>query len=608
MKRRHVMPFGAQLEGGTARFRLWAPGAHGVQVGLMHSSGRATLPMAAEGEGWYSAIMDGVAAGAQYLFRIDDRIDVPDPASRWNPQDVHGASELIEPLAFHWPEDGWRGRPWEEAVIYELHVGTFTPAGTFNAAIERLDYLVRLGITAVELMPVADFAGSRNWGYDGVLPFAPDAAYGSPADLKSLVAAAHASGLMMFLDVVYNHFGPEGNYLGEYAPQFFNPSRTTPWGAALNFDGPQSRTVRDFFVHNALYWLEEFQFDGLRLDAVHAIDDRGEVDIVEEIGAAVRAGPGQERHVHLILENDANQSRRLRRDRRQRPEAATAQWNDDFHHPLHLLITGERDGYYADYAGKPAWWLGRALAEGFAYQGESSSHRRGGKRGDASAHLPPTAFVNFLQTHDQVGNRAFGDRLGQVPQTAALKLAVGCLLLAPAVPMVFMGEEFAASAPFQFFCDFAPELAVAVRDGRRNEFAAFDKFSNPASRESIPDPGAEATFARSKLDWQETGAHGHAEWHTLYSDLLQLRRLHVVPHLPGARHRGTFELVGATGLAVDWTLGDGALLHLRANFSDREAGAFPPAAGTLLHASGGAESPNRLPPWGGLWSLEAGHA
>ncbi len=306
MKRCHLMPFGAQTSaGGAVEFRLWAPGAPRVEVELACARAHAMLELHARGGGWYSTTVENVEAGARYAFRIDGGITVPDPASRWNPQDVHEASAVFDPCAFEWPDANWRGRAWEEAVIYELHIGTFTPAGTFAAAIAQLDYLVRLGVTAIEIMPVADFPGARNWGYDGVLPFAPDSSYGTPDDLKRLVAAAHACGLMAILDVVYNHFGPEGNYLHAYAPQFFSQKHQTPWGAAINFDGEHARTVRDFFIHNALYWLEEFHFDGLRIDAVHAIADDTEPDIVTELAFAMRRGPGRERYVHLILENGA---------------------------------------------------------------------------------------------------------------------------------------------------------------------------------------------------------------------------------------------------------------------------------------------------------------
>jgi len=612
MKRLHRMPFGAELDEGNVRFSLWAPGARSVELDLTHERGHASLPMTASTGGWHRAVIQGIEAGATYQYRIDDGICVPDPASRWNPKDVHAASMVVDPAAFPWPDQDWKGRPWDEAVIYELHIGTFTPAGTFNAAIERLDYLVRLGVTAIEVMPVADFPGKRNWGYDGVLPYAPDAAYGSPDDLKSLVAAAHARGLMAFLDVVYNHFGPEGNYLGEYAPQFFDTERKTPWGAALNFDGPDSRTVRDFFIHNALYWINEFNFDGLRLDAIHAIADNSQPDIVEEIAAAVRAGPGRERHVHLIVENDRNQARYLTRDEAGQPAVANAQWNDDFHHPMRIIATGERDGYFADYADRPVWWLGRALAEGFGFQGEPSSYRKGALRGERTTALPPGAFINFLQTHDQVGNRAMGDRVAASADARALKLGVACLLLAPAVPMLFMGEEFAASSPFQFFCDFAPELAAAVREGRREEFAGFAQFSDPAVRDSIPDPGAEATFLASKLDWTEPVLGVHAEWHALYADLLRVRRLKIVPHLASGSRRGRFEVIGDSGLALDWVFGDGTALHLRANLSALDGVQVTHAPGTCIHSTAihstaGAAPGREMPAWGAVWTLDAAH-
>jgi malto-oligosyltrehalose trehalohydrolase len=594
------MPFGAELDKGVARFRLWAPGAQQVGLEVTHARGRHVQPLVAEEGGWYTGTIANIVGDARYRFQIDDRISVPDPASRWNPQDVHAASALIDPCAFEWPEDGWQGRPWEEAVIYELHVGTFTPAGTFNAVIERLDYLVRLGVTALELMPVADFPGKRNWGYDGVLPFAPDASYGTPEDLKSLVVAAHARGLMILLDVVYNHFGPEGNYLPVYAPQFFDATLHTPWGAAINFGGEQSRNVRDFFIHNALYWLEEFNFDGLRLDAVHAIVDKSEPDFVTELARRVREGPGRGRQVHLIVENDRNQARYLKRDGAS-PLLADAQWNDDFHHALHVIATDERDGYYADYAKKPLWFLGRTLAEGFAWQGEPSPFRGGERRGEVSAQLPPTAFVSFTQSHDQAGNRAFGDRIGHIARAPALRLSVMCLLLAPQIPMLLMGEEFSASSPFLFFCDFGADLADAVRDGRRREFSAFARFADEAAQLEIPDPNLESTFLASKLKWNEVADPGRSEWHTLYSDLLEIRRKKIMPHLKGAAGSARFEIERGW-LAVDWILPDKTRLHLRANFSELPW-PLSPLPGDIIYASEGAAA-GAVPAWGGRWSME----
>jgi malto-oligosyltrehalose trehalohydrolase len=598
------MPFGAATQaGGATRFRLWAPGAARVDLVLGTDAARAALPMDARG-GWFESRVAHAPAGTRYAFRIDGAAAVPDPASRANQEDVHAPSMVVDPLAFEWQDEAWRGRPWEEAAIYELHVGTFTPTGTFAAAAGQLDALADLGITALELMPVADFPGDRNWGYDGVLPFAPDSAYGPPDDLKRLVQAAHARRLMVFLDVVYNHFGPEGNYLGGYAPQFFNARHATPWGAAINFDGEHARTVRDFFVHNALYWLEEYGVDGLRLDAVHAIADDSRPDIVTEIAQRVRAGPGRSRHVHLILENDRNEARYLARDPAGRPLVADAQWNDDVHHALHVLVTGERDGYYADYADRPLWRLGRALAEGFGYQGEPSTHRGGRARGDPSAHLPATAFVNFLQTHDQVGNRALGERIGTLADPAALDAAAACVLLAPSIPLVFMGEEFAAAAPFPFFCDFGPELAAAVTRGRREEFGRFERFRDPSVRARIPDPSDPATFARAKLDWSEAAAPGHRERRALYRELLGLRRRHIVPRLAGMRAPGTFAASDRAGLAVHWTLGDGAHLHLVANLSAVAADGVAPPAGEVIYARGAIRDRSAAP-WSVTWTLEA---
>lgn len=597
--RAHAMPFGATLAEGGVRFRLWAPSARRVDLLLLDTA--AALPMQPLADGFYEATVAQADARTRYAYRIDGRQVVPDPASRCNPEGVHGPSLVTDPYAFDWPDEHWRGRPWHEAVIYELHVGTFTPQGSFAAAIGRLDELAALGVTALELMPVAAFAGARNWGYDGVLPFAPAAAYGTPDDLKRLIAAAHARGLMMLLDVVYNHFGPEGNYLHAYAQPFFDPTRHTPWGAAIDFG---VETVRAFFVHNALYWLEEFRFDGLRLDAVHAIEDARRPDIVEEIAQAIRRGPGRDRHVHLILENDRNEARYLARGEHGAPRAATAQCNDDLHHAAHVLATAETDGYYADYAGDALADFGRALAEGFVYQGEPSGFRGGRPRGEPSAHLPPTAFVNFLQTHDQVGNRAFGERLVALANPEKLRALAACVLLAPAPPLLFMGEEWGAGTPFLFFCDFGAELAQAVRDGRRAEFRRTAAFADPAARERIPDPNAIDTFAASRLDWSERERAPHAQWLALHRELLALRRRWIVPRLAQAR-AGRYEIAAPGLLHVAWPIG-AARLHLHALLPMRDeaanAVALPPPAGAVIYST--APAPDRLAPWTVRWSLE----
>ncbi|MBE0626508.1 MAG: malto-oligosyltrehalose trehalohydrolase [Burkholderiales bacterium] len=605
------MPFGAQVSGeGGTRFRLWAPGAKRLTLEIGAAPAQSGTAMTALEQGWFEAVLPDAPAGTRYAYRLGDT-SFPDPASRCNPDDVHGASMVVDAHAFDWKDGAWSGRAWEEAVIYELHIGTFTPEGTFAAAIGKLDYLAGLGVTALEIMPVADFPGRRNWGYDGVLPFAPDAAYGRPEDLKRLVEQAHLRGLMVFLDVVYNHFGPEGNYLNAYAPQFFNAGHHTPWGAAINFDAEGSRNVRDFFVHNALYWIEEYRFDGLRLDAVHAIADDTEPDIVSEIARALRAGPGRGRQVHLILENDRNQARYLERDQAGRALQASAQWNDDIHHALHILSTGERDGYYEDYAGRPLWYLGRTLAEGYAYQGEPSAHRGGAARGEPSAHLPATAFISFLQTHDQVGNRALGERLCAIAQPQALRAATVCLLLAPSPPLLFMGEEFAASTPFQFFCDFGPELAAAVTRGRRQEFARFARFSDPAAQAAIPDPNDPATFAASKLRWDEIGRAPHGESLALHRELLALRHQLIVPRLRGMRSGGTFRIEHGSVLRVQWSLGAGAVLHLVANFAARASAAVSMPPGDVVYAyppqGKGRAGARELAPWFVEYALETAH-
>ena len=594
------MPFGSKrLPDGSVCFRLWAPAAPRVELLL---DGQP-LPMQALADGWHEAGVPRAAAGARYAYRIDGGLVVPDPASRCNPDDVHGSSALTDPLAYNWPDTDWRGRPWHEAVIYELHIGCFTAEGSFAAAIDRLDELVSLGITAIELMPVADFPGRRGWGYDGVLPFAPDAAYGTPQELKQLVAAAHARGLMVLLDVVYNHFGPDGNYLNAYAPAFFNADVHTPWGAAINFDGPGSQTVRSFFIHNALYWLEEFHFDGLRIDAVHAMHDHSPLHFIDELAQAVHDGPGRHRPVHLILENELNDAQRLARGADGTPRLSTAQWNDDVHHALHVIATGETDGYYIDFAKHPVQQFGRALAEGFAYQGEPSVFMGGQAHGTPSAGLPPIAFVNSLQTHDQVGNRAFGDRIAQqVAESGgsqeALRAVTACVLLAPAIPMLFMGEEYAASTPFQYFCHFDGDLARAVTEGRRAEFGSFARFSDPAVRGQIPDPNAESTFRNSQLVWAERGTGAHATMLALYTELLQCRQRALMPWLAQARSGSWHEPAPGT-LQLQWPLGGGRRWHLRAQLTGHDGPeGLAPLPGRTVYAS------HRAQPVPAAWSVQ----
>jgi maltooligosyltrehalose trehalohydrolase len=610
MKRRHDMPFGAECrDDGSVRFRLWAPAAHKVELCLTGGQ-KAIMPLHRGPEGWFELTTEVATPGCQYSFRINDGQDVPDPASRFQPGDVHGPSEVIDPEVFDWHDSAWRGRRWEEAVIYELHVGTFTPAGTFFAVGKRLDYLVDLGITAVELMPVADFPGRRNWGYDGVFPFAPDSTYGRPEDLKLLVQSAHERGLMVLLDVVYNHFGPVGNYLKAYAPQFFTARHCTPWGDGINFDGPESRAVRDFFINNALYWLNEYHFDGLRLDAVHAIIDDSAPHILTELAETVRSTFEPDRHLHLVLENERNQARRLQRTERCHPQSYTAQWNDDIHHALHVITTGERDGYYSDYAQEPIHQLGRCLVSGFAYQGDPSPYRNGELRGEPTDGLPPAAFVSFLQNHDQIGNRAFGERITKIADMRAVRAAMAILLLAPSPPLLFMGEEFAAETPFLFFCDFENDLAAEVTSGRRNEFAHFAAFKDPARREQIPDPNSVSTFEGSRLDWSSVYQARHLESLNLYRHLLQLRGQHIVPRLTHeCSLKASCEIRGDSGLTAYWVFDHHSKLKLLANLGASSLSGISAPTSEIIYVGEGITTDTlqqgTLPAWSVVWSLES---
>ncbi|PZQ68524.1 MAG: malto-oligosyltrehalose trehalohydrolase [Variovorax paradoxus] len=587
-----AMRFGPTvLDGGGVRFSLWAPGIDvldGVRLERRLPGGDDEArwdvqPMEPRSGGWYELEVPDALPGELYRFVLPDGLRVPDPASRANPEDVHGPSEIVDAAAYAWRDAAWRGRPWSEAVIYELHVGTFTPEGTFDAARRRLPELAALGITAVELMPVADFPGRRNWGYDGVLLFAPDSVYGRPDELRAFVDEAHALGLMVLLDVVYNHFGPEGNYLHAYCPAFFNPAHKTPWGAAINFDGDGREAVRAFFIHNALYWIEEFHFDGLRLDAVHAIRDDSEEHIVAAICRALREGPGRDRAVHVVLENDLNQARFLGRDPQGIAEIATAQWNDDLHHAAHVLLTGETDGYYLDFAEAPAEQFGRALAQGFLYTGQASAFRGGERRGEDPSGLPHGAFVSFLQTHDQVGNRAFGDRIDALADAARVQAARAAVLLSPHAPMLFMGEEFAASSPFLYFCDFGPELAEAVSRGRREEFGRFAAFENGTALAQIPDPNAQSTFEASRLNADEARRGVHARALEDTRTVLAVRAREIAPRLPSRPGSGLWHTDGQV-LYLQWVLeGDrtAARLQMVLNLGTRPAHAAAPPGRTL---------------------------
>lgn len=555
------LPFGANvLEGGRTRFRIWAPAQQRVSVA---PEGGRPIPMSAGGGGWFEAEAD-CGAGTRYQYVLQDGMRVPDPAARSQAGNVHGPSIVVDPASYRWRQGAWRGRPWREVVFYELHVGLL---GGFSGVARALPRLAELGITAVELMPIAEFAGARNWGYDGVLPFAPQSSYGSPEQLKGLIDSAHAHGLMIFLDVVYNHFGPDGNYLHLYAPQVFRSDTATPWGPAIDF---RRKEVRRFFIENALYWLIEYRFDGLRLDAVHAIS---ESDWLDEMAAAVRGIIEPERQIHLVLENDQNAASHL-------VAGFDAQWNDDGHHVLHVLLTGEREGYYADYVDAPAARLARCLKEGFIYQGEPSSYRQGKSRGTRSAGLHPTSFVLFLQNHDQIGNRAFGERLTVLARPSALEAAIALLLLCPQIPLIFMGEERASTSPFLFFTDHNPSLAQAVREGRRREFSGCANFSDPQHHAQIPDPNALQTFDRSNPIPHPANAE---KYEGLYRNLLELRHSAIVPRLDGARSLDA-AAIGPAAVLARWLMGDRSILVLASNLGI-EAATVPPQNQSVLFAT-----------------------
>ncbi len=548
----HSLPFGATLEGETTAFRVWAPSAERLMLDL----DGVEQPMAAEAGGWFAAVADA-PAGTKYRFKTADGMAFPDPASRAQAGDVHDPSLVVDPHSFHWQHGDWAGRPWHEAVVYELHPGAF---GGFDGIRAQLPRLAELGVTAIELMPIADFPGAHNWGYDGVLPYAPDSAYGTPDQLKAMVDAAHGLGLMVMLDVVYNHFGPDGAYIHAFAKPFFRDDIKTPWGASIDFRRPE---VRQYFEQNALYWLQEYRFDGLRFDAVHAIS---EPEFLDGLAALIRHTV--DRQVHLVLEHEGNAAKHLRTGPTM--PGFDAQWTDDVHHCLHVLLTGESEGYYEDFQ-DPIQQLARAMAEGFVYQGEVSKHS-GEPRGEPSSHLPTTAFVICLQNHDQIGNRAMGERLASLADPQALQAAMVLLLLSPFVPMLFMGEEVATKTPFLFFTAHNEELAKLVREGRRAEFKHFAAFQDPERREKIPDPNAPGTFHASVPEVEGDSSFVH--------DLLAVRRERVTPGIPGCRSAGV-NVLGDKALAARWTLGTGGVLGIAINLG-RDSVAMAQPAGTVI--------------------------
>lgn len=493
-------------------FEVWAPLARTVEVRI----GEALYPMKPGDRGWWKADVRDAGPGTDYSFVLDDGGPVPDPRSQWQPCGVHGPSRVLDHSTFPWTDQNWQAKPLSSAIFYELHVGTFTPEGTFRSAMERLDYLASLGITHIELMPVNQFSGRWGWGYDGVDLFAPHNAYGMPEDLKALVNACHAKGLAVLLDVVYNHFGPVGNYVGNFGPYLIK-AYETPWGPAVNLDHKQSDEVRRFFRDNAVMWLRDYHFDGLRLDAVHAFIDRSAIHFLEYLSTEIDHLSAQlGRHFVLIAESDLN-APCIVRSREAAGYGIDAQWSDDFHHALHTVLTGENEGYYQDFGSFAQ--LAKALQQVWIYDGIYSPHRER-SHGRPPVGLPGYRFLGYAQNHDQIGNRAHGERLAHLVSMGRAKIAAALVLTSPFVPMLFQGEEFGASSPFQYFSQHEdPEIAGKVSDGRKSEFAAFGW-----NADDVPDPQDRGTFERSKLNWNEIETEPHAtllEWH---KKLIGLRR------------------------------------------------------------------------------------
>jgi maltooligosyltrehalose trehalohydrolase len=596
----HDMPFGARPHsGGGATFRLWAPAAQRAELALEGGATPELHSAEADAAGWWECHVPHAGAGSLYRWRIDGKLLVPDPASRQNPEGPHGPSAVVDPLQFEW-DNNWSGRPWNETVLYEMHVGTFTPEGTFNAAAERLQSLAHVGITAVELMPVASFGGRFGWGYDGVLPYAPHPAYGTPDELKHFIQQAHRLGLMVFLDVVYNHFGPDGNYLSAYAPAFFSRTKNSPWGAAINFDGPDSRPVREFFIENAVYWIQEYRFDGLRLDAVHAIRDDSAMNVLQELSQRVRE-TAHGRHVHLVLENEDNGYGHLAAS--PLPGRYDAQWNDDFHHALHVALTGETHRYYHDYGAEPMDLLARSFTHGMVFEG--ARRKEGGAREQVQAAPAQvlSTLVNFAHNHDQVGNRARGERLGQLVPPEASALPTLLALLTPAIPMLFFGEEWGAPEPFLYFADWDGELREAVRAGRKREFGHEhasdlpDPCSSDALDRSRPDPArAQTGEGRARLELVRSALAARRQWITPRQHLL----------LTG---RHSAQRAGERGLSVQWRYDDGRMLCLELNLGAEplqvEAQHLGPVEAQLAFSHRWpADTPRGTwPAWAARWTL-----
>ncbi len=562
----HGKGWGARIrDDGRAEFRIWAPGPDWMGVVI----GDQRLTMENQGDGWYEAVVDNVAPGTPYRFRLPSGQEVADPASRAQFTDVHGASLLVDHRSYTWRNSAFKGRPWHEAVILEIHIGTFTTEGTFRAAIEKLERVRDAGFTAIEIMPVSHFRGERGWGYDGVLPYAPHVAYGSPDDLKALIDAAHGLNLMVFMDVVYNHFGPEGNYLHKYAESFFRSDEPTPWGEAVAFEKP---AVRRYFLDNACMWIGDYHIDGLRFDATEQIRDESEEHFLEEISRTLRHR-FHDRYLHLISEDQRCRKAYLVRGDGNQPKVFTATWADSLHHSLHVRVTGEGVGHYKQVADDNWGKVQRATAVGLL-------------RPEGDQVVPADAFINFIQNHDQIGNRAYGNRLNTMIEPRLYETLTAMMLLVPQVPMMFMGEEYGETNPFCFFADFTGDLAEAMRANRVTEAENFGGMPVGKTRKDLPDPMDPATFKASKLDWQHADTYQGRARRDFVRSLIDLRQHHIAPLIAkGAPVEGRVIETSDGLLAVDWNFPDGRL-SLRMNLSDSPR-SLPEVTGAIIYATDG---------------------
>jgi maltooligosyltrehalose trehalohydrolase len=592
LKRRRRLSVGVDLQGdGSADVRVWAPACHTVDVLLERPAAPAPIPLQRDADGFFTGLVDGVQAGDRYWFRLDNDRKRPDPTSRFQPEGPHGPSMIVDPSSFRWSDDSWPGAPRDGHVLYELHVGTFTPEGTWAAAAEKIDHLARLGVTVIEMMPVNDFAGRWGWGYDGVNLYAPTHLYGTPDDLRRFVDRAHARGVAVILDVVYNHLGPDGNYLADYSRDYFTDRYSNDWGQSLNFEGP--RPAREFYSENAAYWIDEFHFDGIRLDATQDVHDASAEHVLAEIVRRARQAAGK-RRVYIVAENEP-QHTTLVRDPSEGGYGIDALLNDDYHHASHVALTGRREAYYTDYTGSPQELLS-SIKFGYLYQGQWYSWQNQ-HRGTPALDLPPSTFVHFLENHDQVANTSLGKRIHQTTSPAKYRALTALTLLGPQVPLLFQGQEFASTSPFLFFVDHHDQLRDGIREGRRQFLSQFPSASDASRNQALLHPDDPEAFRRSVLDWSACDERGEAM--SLHRDLLAIRRSDpvIAATAAAASHRVDGAVLAPQAFVVRYGIDGGPearllLVNLGADLD------VTPIAEPLLAPPSGAR-------WEEVWNSEA---